>query len=296
MDNSSSRGQAELERYATLWGLVRLAQVNEDDRMTDQELFHLNLVCSVNYVDWTRVYKAFPDMRLTMDQLMQASRKVGHLGDTFTVDKSWPARMRDASVAASLFCGACFSDQAKQTTLYKELHEALAPVEYCTDALEVVAFHLVGAPNLVSVVEDLRSPFVLQRIPSARREMIIVALQVLHRKWSKNNPDQVSSEAVVMIHECRYPFFDALSGDAYTIMNALLQRQRTSSSSSSPSFHQAMMRVPSSASARAKISALQAVGTIKANETQPWSLAIELQMADNPRFRRYKFQSTVLPG
>ena len=295
MDNSPARGQGagqgELERYATLWGLVRLAQVNEDDRMTDRELFLLNLVCSVNYVDWTRVYKGFPDMRLTLDQLMQASRKVGHPGDTFSVDKSWPARLRDPSVVSSLFCGACFSEAAKQTTLYKELHEVLAPVEFCTDALEVMAFHLVGAPNLVSVVEDPRSPFVAHRIPNVRREMMITALQYLHQKWSKNNPEQVSAEAVVMIRDCQHPFLDALSGEAHTIMNALLHKQKPSSSSSSSSssqFQQSMMRAPSSASARAKVSARQALGTLKAVETRPWSMAIELQMADNPRFRRYK--------
>jgi hypothetical protein len=285
MDNPTSHGQAELERFAKLWGLVRLAQVNEDDRMADRELFHLSLVCSMNFVDWTRVYKAFPDTQLTLDQLMQAARKVGHPGESFSVDKSWPVRMRDASVMAELFCGACFSEAAKQTTLYKELHEALAPVEYCTDALEVVAFHLVGVPNLVAVVEDLRSPFVLQRMPNARREMVIDILRRLHGKWSKNNADQVSAEVVIMISECQYPFLDTMS-DAYTTIKSLTQKQKNAGTGNTTTTTRPSATL--SAAARAKMSSQQALGTLNMSVPRPWSLAVERAMADNPRFRRYK--------
>jgi hypothetical protein len=274
MENPSRPAQAELERYATLWGLARLAQVNEDDRLSDRELLVLHLTCSLSFVDWTRVYKALPDTRFTLDQLLQAARKAGPFSNGATVDKTWCTCSRQAAVVAQLFAGAAFGTRAKETTLYKELHAGLEPVAFCTDSLEVVAFHLVGVSAAVSVVEDVHSPFVQNRVPVARREILIEVLTRLRAKWSTNNAEQVSMEAAVMIEDCQYPFLDGLSGK-YTVMSALQRNAAIMVKS--------MMRVPSSSPAPRT-----ATGTIKVLTSKAWTKETERAFADNPRLQRYK--------
>ena len=137
MDASIQEARAELERFATLWGLDRLTRANEDDRLTNGELLSMYLACSVVYVPWSRVYKAMPWLPLSFDQLMQSSRKTGSGLDGAAADKSRFFHSRQAAVVAQLFNGACFTDKAKQTTLYEELEAALAPAEFHSESLKV---------------------------------------------------------------------------------------------------------------------------------------------------------------
>jgi len=266
METSTTEARCELERFARLWGLDRLARTTDDDRLGNEELLRMYLVCSVLFVRWSLVYKAMPELSMSLDQLLQASRKAGH-----SADVSEFFRSRQPPVVAQLFCGATFRDAAKQTTLYQELHAVMEHACMYSESLEVLAFHLVGAPNLVAVVEDPQAPFVLSRIPSAHRETLVENLRRLHAKWAGNNADQVSSETATMIAACDYPVLAQM--EPHHILCDMHRRKTTGAGSTS-------VKAKSSASTRL-------VG-VKTHATLPWTSECERLWAEDPRFRRYK--------
>ena len=241
------------------------------------------LTCSVPFVSWTLVYKAMEGstLLLTVDQLIQSARKAANPYDVMTPDKSWRSRLRRSGAFSEIFCGASFGVRARQTTLYKELQSALAPAQLNCDALDVVCFHLVGVPNPVAVIEDADSPFLSERVPVARREKVIDALRQLHQKWSNNNAAQVSAETAVLIEDCVYPVLDLL-GEANdrTIVEDLRKRLA--------SLQHPMSSSSLGTGSRSTAGRSNAATTMRIHATQRWGMDIERQMADDPRFRRYK--------
>ena len=277
-ENFESPGRSDLESYATLWGLLRRAKLNEDDRLTDREIFLIYMTCSVPYVDWTLVYKALPEMTLTTDQLHESARKAAALpSDPWSGIRSWRTRTRVPVILADLFRGSCFGHSAMETSLYEDLQDLTCSIPCWTMAYDVMAFHLVGTPYLVSVIEDPQSPFVLGRVPCSEREKFKSGLESLAKKWASTDPVLVATETALMIRDCQYPFLDSLSGN-YVVMSGLKQQQE---------LHVSMMRVRSSAAASAKGSR-PVMGLITGPPTLCWSVSIERTLADDPRFRRYK--------
>jgi hypothetical protein len=277
MDNVGHHARAELIRFATQWGLVRLAQVNEDDRLSDSELLTMDLACSVSYVDWKSVYRNLPETRLTLEQLLQAARKAGHHHDSASADKLWARRLRQDQGVADLFAGASFSAEAKQTMLYQELHGATEGLLMGNESLEVAAFHLVGVTNVVAVVEGCHSPFVLERMPGVRRSMLVEALETLHTKWTSNNADQVSRETALLIAGCVYPFLQTLPSQ-HTIMDGLQKQKAATTGSGTPS---AVERGKSKGGR-------QFSWVLATHVTRAWDMNVERKIADDQRFRRYK--------
>lgn len=269
MDNARE-ARLELERFVSVWGLDRLTKSSEEDSLTNVELLQMYLACSVLFVSWSLVYKALPDPSLSVEQLMQASRKAGSSSGGDSGDKSGFFGSRQPLALSQLCRGASFQQLAQDTALFRELSEALAPAQIEAADLFVMAFHLVGAHNLVAVVEDPSSLFVLDRIPVSRRETVIEALRGLQHKWSRANASQVSAEAAILIRECEYPVLGGLGG------NVLDDMHKRRSQLSAP----ISIRVKHAAGTRA-------VG-VRAHATQPWSSECERQWADDPRFQRYK--------
>ena len=266
MEVSTLEARTELERFSTLWGLDRLARATDEDRLSNGELLQMYLACSVVFVRWSLVYKAMPDLSMSMDQLLQATRKAGH-----STDASEFFRSRQTAVVAQLFYGAMFREAAKQTTLYHELHAVLEHSGLYSETLEVLAFHLVGASNLVAVVEDPQSPFVLERIPCGHREALVENLRRLHAKWAGNNAAQVSIETATMIVECDYPVLAHM--EPHHIMRDLHRR-----------------KTPGAGSVSVKTKSLgstRLVG-VKTHVTLAWTSECERMWAEDPRFRRYK--------
>ena len=263
----------ELERFVNVWGLDRLTtKSGEEDSLSNGELLQMYLACSVLFVRWTLVYKALPDLSLSTDQLLQASRKAASSSDN-SGDRSGFFGSRQPRALSQLCAGASFRQLAKDTTLFRELEEALAPAQFESPALLVMAFHLVGAHNLVAAVEDPHSLFVCNRIPVSRREASIEALRRLQLKWSGNNADQVSAEAALLICECDYPVLGTL-GLGGSVLDEMHKRRSQASSGPIP--------------IRAKTLASTRSAGVRLHTTQPWSSTSERRWADEPRFQRYK--------
>jgi|WetSurMetagenome_2_1015567.scaffolds.fasta_scaffold00112_58 hypothetical protein len=292
--DDSRHVKEELERFVNLMGLDRLTRGGDagdgkGEYLNNNELLCMYLAWSVIFTPWTLVYKAMEGLSLSLDQLSQAARKTGH--------SSLPTSggARQIRVAAQLFCGAAFSDAAKQTVLYQELQAALAPIHQCAadPSLEVLAFYLVGTSNVVALVEDPQSPFVLERMSRVQREMLVDALRDLNVKWSINNPDQVSRDAATMIQECSYPVLNIMEVEEFDILDQLHKRQQRSAT-----------RTGSTGSTTTKSAASLAAGEtvrvknanpnstrgvhIKVHATQPWTMANEREWADYAPFAAYK--------